>query len=352
MLTISNSTLPSVLLISRSDSSPSPECTTAAPGKYGRVDDYSACNAYYTYNPSLAAAVLFTVLFGLLTVAHISQAFWYKKRFTWVVITGVLFEVTSFVCRTLGSRDQQNVGLATASQLLFLLAPLWINAFVYMTFGRMVHFFHPERRCAGLKASSIAKYFVWADIVSFLVQAAGGMMLNPGSGADVQSVGLKVYMAGVGVQEGFIVAFTVLGIMFVRDMTDIEQQGRVVESRTGWRLQMWSTFTVLVLITIRIIFRLVEFTKGFEPGNPMLFNEAFVYALDATPMFLALLLLSVIHPGRVLIGVDSDFPRLSRREKKILKREKKTMKEKRKSQKHGNKSNGYVDAEAGFSQVD
>jgi hypothetical protein len=78
-----------------------------------------------------------------------------------------------------------------------------------MTFGRLVHFFHPERRCTGLKASSIAKYFVWADIASFLVQAGGGMMLNPGSDDDVQKIGLKVYMAGVGVQEGFIVSASI-----------------------------------------------------------------------------------------------------------------------------------------------
>jgi hypothetical protein len=75
-----------------------------------------------------------------------------------------------------------------------------------MTFGRLVHYFHPERHCASLKASSIAKYFVWADIASFLVQAAGGSMLSPDSSADAQSIGLKVYMAGVGVQEGFIVS--------------------------------------------------------------------------------------------------------------------------------------------------
>jgi hypothetical protein len=124
MPTVPTSTIQFTHLASRAESSSSSVCTTAVPGKYGRVDDYSACNAYYTYSPSFAAAILFSVLFGILTIAHISQGFWYKKRFTWVVITGVLFESTSFVCRTLGSRDQQNVGLATASQLLLLLAPL------------------------------------------------------------------------------------------------------------------------------------------------------------------------------------------------------------------------------------
>lgn len=123
MLNIPTATY-NALLVSRTEPSPTAECTTAVPGRHGRVDDYSACNAYYTYNPSFAAAILSIVLFGILTIAHIFQAFWYKKRFPWVVITGVLFEFTSFICRALGSREQQNVGLATASQLLFLLAPL------------------------------------------------------------------------------------------------------------------------------------------------------------------------------------------------------------------------------------
>lgn len=124
MAAIPTTTIHIARLASRAESSPTPECTSAVPGKYGRVEDYSACNAYYTYNPSFAAAILFSVLFGTLAISHITQAFWYKKKFTWVVIAGVLFELTSFVCRTLGSRDQQNIGLATASQLLFLLAPL------------------------------------------------------------------------------------------------------------------------------------------------------------------------------------------------------------------------------------
>lgn len=46
--------------------------------------------------------------------------------------------------------------------------------------------------------------------------------------------------------------FTILGINFLRNMIQIEQQGRVPENRTGWRVQMWSVFTVLFLITVRM----------------------------------------------------------------------------------------------------
>ena len=40
-------------------------------------------------------------------------------------------------------------------------------------------------------------------------------------------------------------------------------------------------------------------------------------------MMLALLLLAIIHPGRYLLGPQSEFTRLSRKEKKALKVEKK-----------------------------
>lgn len=68
---------------------------------------------------------------------------------------------------------------------------------------------------------------------------------------------------------------------------------------------------MLTSTQVRIIFRLVESTEGFESGNTILFNEASVYCLDASPIFFALLLFSVIQPGRALLGPETEFPRLS-----------------------------------------
>lgn len=50
-------------------------------------------------------------------------------------------------------------------------------------------------------------------------------------------------------------------------------------------------------------------------------------------MFLALLVLNVIHPGRVLQGPDSEFPKVSRQEKRRIKREKKEAKRAEKERK-------------------
>jgi len=56
-----------------------PTCVqTIVPDKNGYVPP-GTCNALYNYYPSFAAAVLFSILFGMLTVGHISQAAIYKK---------------------------------------------------------------------------------------------------------------------------------------------------------------------------------------------------------------------------------------------------------------------------------
>lgn len=100
--------------------------------------------------------------------------------------------------------------------------------------------------------------------------------------------------------------------------------------------------TELTPAEIRIIFRLVEFGPGADIDNPILANENFAFGLDALPMVLALVLLNVVHPGIVLRGENSDFPRLSRKEKKHLKREKKEAKQAAKAEKKKQRKSGKV----------
>lgn len=68
-------------------------------------------------------------------------------------------------------------------------------------------------------------------------------------------------------------------------------------------------------------------------NNPLLTHEFYTYVLDGVPMLIAAILLNITHPGMVLQGPESEFPRLSRKEKKALKQEKKEAKQKRKEEK-------------------
>lgn len=95
---------------------------------------------------------------------------------------------------------------------------------------------------------------------------------------------------------------------------------------------------------MRIIFRIIEFAKGFGPENPIPFNEVYIYALDVLPMMIALLILAIFHPGRYLVGPESEFPKISRKEKKAMKMARREEKRAAKEAKLG--GGGVLDSEA------
>ncbi|KAH0537048.1 hypothetical protein FGG08_006118 [Glutinoglossum americanum] len=305
------------------------------PGKYGRVPP-EACNSYYSFDPNFSAAVGVGALFGIVSIAHLVLGFAWRKGFTWVIIMGSLWETFSFVVRALGAHDQQNLAYAIVSQLLLLLAPLWVNAFAYMLLGRMIHFYLPSKSLFGIKAPAVARYFVCFDILSFIVQGIGGSMISPGSSQETIMKGIHVYMGGIGLQELFLLIFSLLVVRFQRQMS----RGialKEIAPKEGWRRLTGTLYAVLTLITVRIIYRLVEYASGIKPSNPIPYHEAYTYGLDALPMFLAITVLCIMHPGRFLRGPDSVFPKKTRAEKRAEKREKKAKKEAEREEKRGRK---------------
>ncbi|KAI4595318.1 hypothetical protein KJ359_006992 [Pestalotiopsis sp. 9143b] len=311
-------------------SSSNSECYTATPGPNGYVGDPNACNAYYNYNPEYAPAVAVAILFGIFFGVHLFQGIIYKKRYTWVVIMGAAWEMVAFILHSVGSKDQQNVGYATAWQILFLLAPLWINAFVYMTFAREAFFYLPEsdRKIRGINASSVAKWFVGADVLTFIVQGAGGIMASPGAGADTIKTGLNVYLAGMGFQQFFILLFLWLMIEFHIRCNSWGPGGAASygAGKRSWKPLHFALYGTLTAITVRIIYRIAEYAGGIKPSNPIPFHEEYSYALDCFPMMVALLILAVWHPGRFLVGPGSEFPKLSKAQKKQAKADRKAAK--------------------------
>jgi RTA1 like protein len=148
-------------------------------------------NMQWNYCPSIAAATTFAVLFGILTLAHLLQAIIYRKIFCWVICMASAWETTGFALRLMGARNPLIQMYAVGSNLLVLLAPLWINAFAYMVTARMVYYWLPNKRVWKIKARTLSVWFVCLDIVTFLVQATGGSMLDS-DGADAQSVQMGI----------------------------------------------------------------------------------------------------------------------------------------------------------------
>ena len=190
-----------------------------------------------------------------------------------------------------------------------LLTFLGVNAFAYMVFARIVHFYSPTRKVWVFSPSILAFIFVTLDVTAFAIQLIGGGMAGPGASADSQKQGLKIYMGGIGMQEGFIVLFSGLVVKFHRDQLHVESLGRLTTDKTaGWRWLIRALYGCLLAITIRIIYRLAEFSAGLGTSNPLPGNEPVLYVLESMPMWLAILVWNIIHPGRFIHGEDAKMP--------------------------------------------
>jgi len=237
------------------------------------------------------------------------------------------WETAGFILRILSTRHQLSLGLYIPEELLILLAPIWINAFDYMVLGRMIYYFLPEQKVLGIHATRFTRYFVLMDILAFAIQGTGGSIMSGGPDESMKAVktGLHIYMAGIGLQQAFILFFVSTAIIFHRRVLVLEREGVLAQKgKTSWRPLLYTLYASLGLITVRIIFRLVQYASGFLSTIPT--HEVYFYCLEALPMFLALFLMNITHPGRTLVGPDSEFPKKTRQERKEEKRAKKEAK--------------------------
>ncbi|KAK1960761.1 RTA1 domain-containing protein [Colletotrichum sublineola] len=239
------------------------------------------CGAIWNYYPSFVAAVVFALLFALLTVVHIWQAAKHKK---------------------------QSDGIYLVFQIFILLAPIWVNAFAYMTLGRMIYFFHPSRSLLHIPASTFAAIFVGLDFVSFAVQLTGGSMAGPTAPPAEQMKAIHIYMGGIGLQEFFILIFVGLALKFQLETQRMESF-REAQPRP-WKPLMWALYFSLGMITIRIIYRLIEFSSGQGFDNALITHETYFYVLEASPMLLAIAVFNAVHPAAFMNGPGSDMPDL------------------------------------------
>ncbi|CAF9929851.1 MAG: hypothetical protein HETSPECPRED_007472 [Heterodermia speciosa] len=265
----------------------------------------------WSFCPSVAAAYLYAILFGLITIAHIAQAIYHRKTYCWVISMSALWQTLAYAFRIVSIKSPTSVAAYSTWFVLILVAPLWTNAFVYMVFGRMVYNYTSTARLFKVKAWRFGLYFVLLDILAFIIQLIGAASASGDDVPESQVLrGLHIYQGGVGLQQLFIFFFCYLAFRFHQNLNKQPHSARIRQAK----ILLYVLYFVLLLVTIRIIFRLAEYSKGLKSSIPN--HEAYQYVLDSTMMMIALLAFNVVHPGRIMAGKEAEFP--SRKERKVF----------------------------------
>lgn len=258
----------------------------------------------WSFCPNMGASVFFILVFAATTGIHIYQAYRYRKPYSWVIIMSSIWQFLTYIFRSLSIQNPASFGNYAAWFVLILVAPLWTNAYSYMVFGRLVWNYTPDRKVWGLRAIRFGAVFVVLDIIAFVIQVYGAATASVKDAAtDNVLKSLHIYMSGVGVQLFFLLICFAFGVRLwwmMRTDAIIHPQLRPA------LMLLYIQFIVLVLIIVRIVFRIVEYSSGLTSTIPL--HEAYQYCLDTLPMFVAILAYNIVHPGQIMQGAETEMP--------------------------------------------
>ncbi|KAG9227941.1 RTA1 like protein-domain-containing protein [Amylocarpus encephaloides] len=252
----------------------------------------------WNYLPSVAAAVIFVILFSGSTIFHCFQIFKKKSFFFVPFALGGYFEVGGYITRILAHDDTENQLIYIMQIILLLVAPGLYAASIYMTLGRIIIYTN-ALHLSPIKRVLLTKIFVTGDVVSFFVQLGGASLMSE---AKTQATGKTIVLIGLGVQVVFFLVFLFTALVFHSRL----RKNPTAESVTSpWIKHMYALYFASLLISIRSIFRVAEFSGG--KNGSLMTHEVYLYIFDSVLMFGVSMCFNVVHPGDMIGRKSSGY---------------------------------------------
>ncbi|KAL4979236.1 RTA1 like protein-domain-containing protein [Aspergillus desertorum] len=264
----------------------------------------TGCHAYingigtpYGYVPSLAAGIVFLVLFGLTMVGQVIQFAWKRTWWCAVFAVGSLTEVIGWAGRTWSAECPYNTDAFLMQITTLIIAPTFYTAGVYVLLGRFIQLLGRDSSILSPRVYLII--FVTCDIISLVIQAIGGGMASVAAAQENGNTtpGTNIMVAGIIFQMASITVFVLCAADFVRRTL----ARRLLQNYTKTIMPLLAAMIFSVLcIYVRSIYRTIELLEGWS--GYLITTERFFIALDGAMMVLAVAVFNVIHPGWFLPG--------------------------------------------------
>ncbi|KAI5458506.1 RTA1 like protein-domain-containing protein [Mariannaea sp. PMI_226] len=253
---------------------------------------------FYTYNPSLAAAIIFIVIFGLSAFFHFYLILRHRTWYFIPFLIGCLFEAVGYVGRALSAQEAPDFtkNPYIIQSLLLLLGPALFAASIYMVLGRVIDLLEAEHHSM-IRTKWLTKVFVTGDVLSFLAQSGGGGILATSKSASGVKTGENVIVGGLGIQILFFGFFMIVTLMF-HIRIHREPTTPSYELAVPWRKLLHVLYITSFFIMVRSVFRVAEYVLGKD--GVLQSKEYYIYIFDAVLMALVSVLFNWFHPSRVI----------------------------------------------------
>ncbi|KAM5341602.1 hypothetical protein ACJ41O_014633 [Fusarium nematophilum] len=261
--------------------------------------------AYYRFEPSKEANIVFVVLFSISTILHILQILKTRTWYLTALVLGGCAEIIGYIGRVINANQEPGcwtLGPYIMQNVLILIAPALMAASIYMILGRIILLTEGEHY-ALIRRRFLTKIFVFGDVTSLLLQATGGSVMAINS--DFMTTGENVIIGGLWVQLVFFGCFIVVAAVFHRRMLRAPTV-KATDPLVRWQTYLITLYVTGVLIWVRSLFRVIEFIQGNH--GALMRSEAWVFVFDGLLMLIVLVWMNWFHPSEIGLLLRGDEP--------------------------------------------
>ena len=257
-----------------------------------------ASSSVYGYRPSLAANTFFLVVFALILLVQIFQAYrWRTWWFSIAMLLGFAAEIAGYGGRIMLWQNPFSFTGFMLQITCITFGPAFFSAAIYFTLAKIVGYV--GREFSRLPPKAFYWIFIPCDLVSLSLQGAGGGLSSTSSGGS--KVAVDVSIVGLSFQVITLLVF----IGFAVDIALRVQRARKVTGHPDLseQFKMFVLFlsAAIILILIRCGYRIAELKGGYTgPGSAIIREQAPFIALEGVMIVLASICLCIAHPGPVV----------------------------------------------------
>jgi hypothetical protein len=117
----------------------------------------------------------------------------------------------------------------------------------------------------------LTKIFVMGDVVCFLIQALGAGILSNADDKKKRDLGQNIILVGLVMQIVIFGLFMIVAMVFHLRVRK-RSAGKTIFCKFNWQRYMFMLYTTSIIITVRNLFRVIEYAMGGELTYPLLGN--------------------------------------------------------------------------------
>jgi hypothetical protein len=210
-------------------------------------------------------------------------------------------EPLGYACRAIATYHTGAFVPFLLQAIFLLLPPCLFAGTLYMVYSRVVRATHGER-FSYVSPRWCTRIFVAGDLLCLNIQSTGaGFLPKP----KLVNAGNSVIVTGLGLQVLIFAGFMWCCVLFHHKFARyLHNTGQTVD--VPWQSVLWMLYGTSVLISIRNIFRLIEFITGHD--SYLNSNEWPVYVFDGVLMLLVMISFYIWYPPQLQleeIGTES-----------------------------------------------